>query len=1073
MPSLGGFLKKKRTRDSHPDPSTSSSTSPVAATAPSKPFDWTSSQQRSSAQQAGTAAQLGPPPTSSAHAQVPAAGSAQQQHMKPTVAQQGVPYATQHDPQNLPAIRNLIHQQPQNDGAAAAAADNSNNNTFHSSSPYPASLGPTMNHTQSASPGTDPSRMQQQQQQQQQQDYPHPPTMLSNQQQQRQPQHQHQSSQGVTPRITKGKYSLADFEILRTLGTGSFGRVHLVQSKHNQRFYAVKVLKKAQVVKMKQVEHTNDERRMLSDVKHPFLITLWGTFQDWRNLYMVMDFVEGGELFSLLRKSGRFPNPVAKFYAAEATLALEYLHSKNIIYRDLKPENLLLDRHGHLKITDFGFAKRVPDKTWTLCGTPDYLAPEVVSNKGYNKSVDWWVPFSAREDEGKWSLGILIYEMLCGYTPFWDSGSPMRIYENILKGKVKYPAYINAEAQNLLERLITADLTKRLGNLYGGSQDVKSHAWFAEVTWDRLARKDIDAPYTPPVKAGSGDASQFDRYPEDPEKYGVAGGPDDFDEAATCAELLMDGIPPLIFILQEAEDHCRDAWSALPARPLGPRLPRTKRLQAEMDDYMFRFYVDECRVVDEATSYLEIFNYSDPFYNSCEEHPLTEDEFDNFLHQRGAFAPPHRMREGTELLSGIRLVVQKNAQEKDTFMPKVISLPRDSYEKMVRVLKLPFRAIETTAVVGPFFWCAHDQDDDDPHLQIIHRKSDVRKKGKTRGWEMMLSHSFETNTTTGYVKGTPSSDIVRALDHVRACAAQVGHPMLLPVIVFSYDLSPANDQKQRDARDWLRRLESAVSLRDEVEEHEQYFQDGLLEVDGLSRDLVECHGHVMWKRPQAYWALAREMERAMDRFRDKWAAHKGKDEHLAEQQRAHRKEIDKIHRSMLARLEFYKVKLKGLENYIHTTLERLKVQREALYNIMSQREARLNLEIAGEQRRIAHASKRDSTAMKTISLMGALFLPGTYLASVFSMSFFNFQGGGNPMVAAQLWIYFVVAIPLTAAIVGFWRWYDRRREAQYARDDEDLEKNIDQMEKDIMFHLRKRTMSKANTWNTIGSPPLS
>lgn len=123
----------------------------------------------------------------------------------------------------------------------------------------------------------------------------------------------------------------------------------------------------------------------------------------------------------------------------------------------------------------------------------------------------------------RWSLGILIYEMLCGYTPFWDSGSPMKIYENILRGKVKYPAYINPDAQDLLERLITADLTKRLGNLYGGPKDVKQHAWFAEVTWDRLARKDIDAPYTPPVKAGAGDASQFDRYPEDPERYGQGG----------------------------------------------------------------------------------------------------------------------------------------------------------------------------------------------------------------------------------------------------------------------------------------------------------------------------------------------------------------------------------------------------------------------------------------------------------------------------------------------------------------------------------------------------------------------
>jgi protein kinase A len=143
-----------------------------------------------------------------------------------------------------------------------------------------------------------PDQQQQQQYQQQQPQY---------QQQQPVQQHEqriHHQHQGSVTRITKGKYSLGDFDILRTLGTGSFGRVHLVQSKHNQRFYAIKVLKKAQVVKMKQVEHTNDERRMLSDVKHPFLITLWGTFQDWKSLYMVMDFVEGGELFSLLRKSG-------------------------------------------------------------------------------------------------------------------------------------------------------------------------------------------------------------------------------------------------------------------------------------------------------------------------------------------------------------------------------------------------------------------------------------------------------------------------------------------------------------------------------------------------------------------------------------------------------------------------------------------------------------------------------------------------------------------------------------------------------------------------------------------------
>ncbi|KAG6308893.1 hypothetical protein E4U45_005028 [Claviceps purpurea] len=581
MPSLG-FLKKRRTRDSNPETSTSTPTSPVAATAPatataaapataaaaspSTPSDRSihqvSASRASHASQASRASQVGMaqipaktggggvhvgggslPGAAPTHtsASVPASSQYPQQ-MNPAndVPREGPSIANHADgSQNLLTISNLIHQ-PQN----GACDNNNNNNNYLPTSYNPAVLAaapmqqqqrqqqaypqPTMQSHQNAGHSPDQQQQYQQyhhyQQPQDQQQLPHPhphPHPQHPQQQlpqqvlQHPEQRIHHQHQGSISRVTKGKYSLADFEILRTLGTGSFGRVHLVQSKHNQRFYAIKVLKKAQVVKMKQVEHTNDERRMLSDVKHPFLITLWGTFQDWRSLYMVMDFVEGGELFSLLRKSGRFPNPVAKFYAAEATLALEYLHSKNIIYRDLKPENLLLDRHGHLKITDFGFAKRVPDKTWTLCGTPDYLAPEVVSNKGYNKSVDWW------------SLGILIYEMLCGYTPFWDSGSPMRIYENILKGRVKYPQYINADAQHLLERLITADLTKRLGNLYGGSQDVKNHPWFAEVTWDRLARKDIDAPYTPPIKAGTGDASQFDRYPEDPEQNGVIVGNDD------------------------------------------------------------------------------------------------------------------------------------------------------------------------------------------------------------------------------------------------------------------------------------------------------------------------------------------------------------------------------------------------------------------------------------------------------------------------------------------------------------------------------------------------------------------
>ncbi|SCU99628.1 LAME_0G04390g1_1 [Lachancea meyersii CBS 8951] len=360
--------------------------------------------------------------------------------------------------------------------------------------------------TQSSQEEASHQRQQQQQQQQEEQ------------QQEEQLPHDSSLSQtalktqipGFEPRQTSGKYTLNDFHILRTLGTGSFGRVHLVRSNHNGRFYAMKVLKKKTIVKLKQVEHTNDERRMLSVVAHPFIIRMWGTLQDPEQVFMIMDYIEGGELFSLLRKSQRFPNPVAKFYAAEVCLALEYMHSLDIIYRDLKPENVLLDKNGHVKITDFGFAKYVPDVTFTLCGTPDYIAPEVVSTKPYNKSVDWW------------SFGILIFEMLAGYTPFYDSNT-MKTYENILNAELQFPPFFQADVQDLLSKLITRDLSKRLGNLQNGSEDVKNHPWFSEVVWEKLLCRNIETPYEPPVQSGQGDTSQYDRYPEEEITYGREG----------------------------------------------------------------------------------------------------------------------------------------------------------------------------------------------------------------------------------------------------------------------------------------------------------------------------------------------------------------------------------------------------------------------------------------------------------------------------------------------------------------------------------------------------------------------
>ncbi|KAG0365183.1 camp-dependent protein kinase catalytic subunit [Gamsiella multidivaricata] len=325
---------------------------------------------------------------------------------------------------------------------------------------------------------------------------------------QQQLQQQRQQAQRGSQQATRRKFNLNDFRIHRTLGTGSFGRVHLVQSRFNSRFYAMKVLKKSEIVRLRQIEHTNNEKMILERVEHPFLINMWGTFQDVRNLYMVMDYVVGGELFSVLRKTQRFPEHVARFYTCEVLLALEYLHSHAVIYRDLKPENLLLDSMGHIKITDFGFAKHVPQNmTWTLCGTPDYLAPEIIQSKGYGKAVDWW------------SMGVLMFEMCAGFPPFFDEDH-IKLYGKIMAGRVRYPPHFSPALKDLLKRLLTADLTKRYGNLRGGATDIKNHVWFEGINWDMVYSRQVEAPYRPTI-LGEGDSSNFDDYPEDAENYGV------------------------------------------------------------------------------------------------------------------------------------------------------------------------------------------------------------------------------------------------------------------------------------------------------------------------------------------------------------------------------------------------------------------------------------------------------------------------------------------------------------------------------------------------------------------------
>jgi len=219
-------------------------------------------------------------------------------------------------------------------------------------------------------------------------------------------------------------------------------------------------------------------------------------------LYLLFEYVQGGELFSHLRAAGRFATKTARFYAAEIVLALEYLHQQKIVYRDLKPENLLLDHKGHIKVTDFGFAKVVPDnRTFTLCGTPEYLAPEVIKGKGHGTEVDWW------------ALGILVFEMLAGFPPFYDE-NPFGIYEKILLGRISFPAHFDSSARDLVKKLLASDRTRRLGNLKDGAADVKKHRFFKGLDWDAMSKRKNTPPIVPVVEH-EGDTSNFEEYEEE------------------------------------------------------------------------------------------------------------------------------------------------------------------------------------------------------------------------------------------------------------------------------------------------------------------------------------------------------------------------------------------------------------------------------------------------------------------------------------------------------------------------------------------------------------------------------
>eukprot|EP00357_Protocruzia_adherens_P002555 CAMPEP_0115016588 /NCGR_PEP_ID=MMETSP0216-20121206/27543_1 /TAXON_ID=223996 /ORGANISM="Protocruzia adherens, Strain Boccale" /LENGTH=535 /DNA_ID=CAMNT_0002387107 /DNA_START=45 /DNA_END=1652 /DNA_ORIENTATION=- len=280
--------------------------------------------------------------------------------------------------------------------------------------------------------------------------------------------------------------SIDDFNLLKVVGRGTFGKVMLVEKKDSKELFALKILRKDQLIDKEQIEHTRTEKMIMQKVDHPFLVGLEYAFQTPEKLFFVMPYVRGGELFQHLKQIRRFPEDRARFYAAEICTAIGHLHEQSIIYRDLKPENVLLDQQGHVKLTDFGMSKQLSDdeRTNSFCGTPEYLAPEIITAKGHSLSADWW------------SFGILLYEMLLGIPPFYNKNNQV-LYDLIRFAELKFPTKykVSEPAQDLIRKLLNRNPEKRISY-----EAIKEHPFFASINWGKLDKMEIDPPYVPDLE---------------------------------------------------------------------------------------------------------------------------------------------------------------------------------------------------------------------------------------------------------------------------------------------------------------------------------------------------------------------------------------------------------------------------------------------------------------------------------------------------------------------------------------------------------------------------------------------
>ena len=295
------------------------------------------------------------------------------------------------------------------------------------------------------------------------------------------------------PENNHSKISENDFTKIKLIGKGSYGNVFLVRYNKNNMIYAMKVYKKSDLREKNQENNTKSERNLLTQINFPFIVEVKFAFQTDSKLFLVQEFIQGGDLFFHIHSGQKFSTQKTKFYLVEIILAIDFLHKNNMIYRDLKPENILIDSKGHIKLTDFGLSKivtNIEEKSFTICGTLQYIAPEIISGEGYNESVDWW------------SLGIIMYEMLTGKLPFkfnFDSQEEQNDL-NIYDKKIKYPSWIEENAKDLINKLLNKDPEKRIGSGKEGAENIKKHPFFSDIDWNKALNKELRPPFIPKIE---------------------------------------------------------------------------------------------------------------------------------------------------------------------------------------------------------------------------------------------------------------------------------------------------------------------------------------------------------------------------------------------------------------------------------------------------------------------------------------------------------------------------------------------------------------------------------------------